>query len=102
MAIPEAPNFYSMLRTTLSREQVAGLYGALGWKVRRCSWTDFEVRSPWAELVIAAESPILLHGAVDDVVARADELVAPLRQAGVAFRGECYGPDMELLTEISG
>jgi hypothetical protein len=91
-----------MLDTALSREEVAGLYGALGWKVRRCSWTDFEVRSSWAELVIEAESPILLHGAVDDVVGRAGELVEPLRRAGVAFRGECYGPDMELLSEISG
>jgi hypothetical protein len=29
-------NFFSYLDTTLSREQVAGLYGALGWQVRKC------------------------------------------------------------------
>jgi hypothetical protein len=99
---PDTSNFYSSLHTTLSREQVAGLYGVLGWRVRKCSWTDFEVRGPWAELVIEAESPILMHGLVADVLANAEEVVAPLRAVGVSFTAECYGPDGELLRELSG
>jgi hypothetical protein len=100
--LPDTSNFYSSLHTTLSREQVAGLYGALGWRVRKCSWTDYEVFGPWAELVIETESPILMHGPVADVLAHAEELVAPLRAAGVSFTAECYGPDGELLRELSG
>jgi hypothetical protein len=100
--IPDTSNFYGSLHTTLSREQVAGLYGALGWRVRKCSWTDFEVFGPWAELVIEAEAPILLHGSVADVLANAEELVAPLRAAGVSFTAECCGPAGELLRELSG
>jgi hypothetical protein len=100
--IPDTSNFYSSLHTALSREQIAGLYGALGWQVRKCSWTDYEVFSPWCELVIEAESPILMHGPVADVVAHAEELVAPLRAAGVRFTAECYGPwpDKELLLKL--
>jgi hypothetical protein len=100
--LPDRPNFYSALTTALTREQVAGLYGALGWQVRKCSWVDYEVFSDWAELVIEAESPILMHGMVAALPARAEELVAPLRAAGVAFTSECYGPhpDMELLLEL--
>jgi hypothetical protein len=100
--LPDAPNFYSSLHTTLSREHVAGLYGALGWRVRKCSWTDYEVFGPWAELVIEAESPILMHGSVADVLAHLEELVAPLRACGVSFTAECYGPEGELIREFSG
>jgi len=102
--MPEGANFNSTLDTTLSREQVASLYGALGWQVRNCSWADFEVISDWAELVIEATGPILMHGSVADVLNRAEELVSPLRAAGVAFTAECYGPDPDraLLRELRG
>ena len=100
--MPNSSNFYSSLHTTLSREQVAGLYESLGWNVRKCSWVDYEVVSDWAELVIEAESPILMHGLVADLLARIGELVNPLRAAGVAFEAECYGPepDRKLLLEV--
>jgi hypothetical protein len=72
--VPDCSNFYSSLHTSLSREQVAGLYGAIGWRVRKCSWVDYEVISDWADLVIEAERPILMHGPVADLPHRAEEL----------------------------
>lgn len=90
--IPDGSNFYSSLYTALTREEVAGLYGALGWRVRKCSWVDYEVMCNWAELVIESDGPILMHGPVADLPARAEELVAPLRMAGIEFTAECYGP----------
>lgn len=100
--VPDTSNFFSSLHTALIREQVAGLYGALGWRVRKCSWVDYEVVSDWAELVIEGKSPILMHGRVADLPARVEELVAPLRAAGVSFTAECYGlePGRELLWEL--
>jgi hypothetical protein len=100
--IPDSSNFFSSLHTALSREEVANLYGALGWRVRKCSWTDFEIISDSAELVIESESPILMHGPVADLIARAEELVTPLRMAGITFTAECYGPepDRKLLLEL--
>lgn len=62
-------------------------------------WTDYEVVSAFAELVVEAESPILLHGPVDDVESNADRILAPLRAAGVADTAECYGVSGELLRE---
>jgi hypothetical protein len=41
-------------------------------------------------LVIESEAPLLLHGPVDDVVANLDRILAPLKQAGVAYTAECY------------
>lgn len=100
--VPDSSNFFSSLHTSLSRKEVAGLYGALGWRIRKCTWVDYEVISSWAELVIESEGPILMHGPVADLPARAEELVAPLRAAGVSFTAECYGPEpnCELLLEL--
>ena len=99
--LPDTANFYSSLQTTLSREQVAGLYAALGWRVRKCSWTDYEVFGPWCELIIEADSPILMHGPVANVLGHAEELLAPLRAAGVNFTAECYTPGGDLLKQFS-
>lgn len=100
--IPDASNFFSSLDTTLSKRHIARLYGALGWQVRKCTWVDYEVTSDWAELVIESERPILMHGSVADLLARAEELVAPLRVAKVSFSAECYAtsPERELLLEL--
>lgn len=98
--IPKGSNFFSSLHTVLSREDVAGIYSALGWQIRKCSWTDYEISNNWAELLIAGESPILMHGTVANLPARAEELVAPLRSASLSFTAECYGPNGELLLEI--
>ena len=100
--LPDSSNFFSSLHTSLSKKQVARLYEALGWRVRKCSWVDYEVVSDWAELVIEAGFPILVHGLVADLPARVEELVTPLRTAGISFAAECYAPepDGKLLLEL--
>ncbi len=102
-AIPNSSNFFSSLNTRLSRKQIANLYKSLGWQVRKCSWTDYEVRSDWAELIIESESPILIHGPVANLPTRIEDLVAPLRNADVSFNAECYGPEPDnvLILEIA-
>ena len=99
---PDTANFHSSLRTALSNEQVADLYGALGWRIRRCGWSEYEVSGPWAQLIIEADAPILMHGFLVDVLVHVDELLSPLGGAGVAFTAECYGPAGELLRELRG
>jgi hypothetical protein len=100
--LPNSANLFSALDTTLSKEQVANLYGAVGWRVRKCSYVDYEVACDWAELIIESESPILMHGLVAELPARAEDVLAPLRAAQVAFAAECYGPqpDRELILEF--
>lgn len=83
--IPEKPNFFSMIGAGFDRQQIAELYREAGWRVRKCSWTDYEIESDWAELILEGESPVLLHGSVSDLPSRAEELLAPLRINGVAF-----------------
>ena len=100
--LPDRTNFYSILRTDLTPKQVARLYEAQGWRARKCSWTDFELYGPNAELVIESDSPLLMHGAVADVERNLESIVAPLRQADVPFTAECYDADKVLLQTIEG
>lgn len=98
----DCSDFFSTLDTTLTRKQIARLYEAIGWQVRKCAWKDYEIVNDWAELVIEGEKPILMHGWAFDLIARVEELVTPLRVAGVSFTAECYGsgPERELLLEL--
>lgn len=92
VTLPDRANSSCEVHTELSRKQLAKLYSAAGWEVRKCSFVDFEVETDWEELVIEAESPIPINGLVADVVSHADDLVSPLRAARVEFSAECYGP----------
>jgi hypothetical protein len=95
--VPDSSNFFASLATELSKEQVARLYERRGWAVRKCTWVDFEIRCPWAELIIDGESPILLHGPVAQVLLNVEAILAPLREAGVSYTAECHGEAAELL-----
>lgn len=98
-AIPDASNFYSALDTTWPRQRVANLFRLLGFEVRKCSWVDFEITCDWAELVIEAEAPVLMHGPVADVLANAEKLLARLREAQIEYSAECYDENGALLQE---
>ena len=100
--IPDRPNFFSKIDTQLSCKQIAELYRAAGWRVRKCSWTDYEINNDWGELVVMSDSPVLLNGNVADIPARAEEVLAPLRGAAIKFTAGFYGPDpeRELLLEL--
>ena len=101
--MPNGANFTCSLDTTSSREEIASLYGALGWRVHKLAWADYEIICDGADLYITAESPIEMHGRVAHVD-RVRELVVPLRVAGVSFEAECFGPEpsYKLLLTLRG
>lgn len=89
--IPDKPNFFSTIGAGFTRQQIVELYREAGWQVRKCGWTDYEIKSDWAELILEGESPLLLHGSVSDLPSRAEELLAPLRASGVTFATDPLG-----------
>jgi hypothetical protein len=86
----------------LTAEQVAALYDYRGWQIRKTGWTEYEMRSEWADLALYPDhtGALLLHGLLVGPLAREAELFAPLREAGVRCWGELYGADDELLQEF--
>jgi len=81
------------------RRRVARLYERLGWEVRKSGWAESEMRSPVAELVVQAESPVLLHGLVLGDLDTVESVLAPLREAEAVFEGECYDGSGKLLKD---
>lgn len=45
------------------------MFESKGWSVRKSSWTDFEISTPWGELTIESDdnSP-LINGAIDQAM----------------------------------
>jgi len=93
-------DFHASLWTTRSPRHVAKLFASPTWQVRKSSWTDYEIESPFAELEIMAWSPILLNGFVADAGPSVDRILVTLQSAGIAYDGECYESDGTLLREF--
>ena len=89
--------FYSSLWTRLSRRKVADLFGRHGWSVRKCSWTDYEVITDLAELVIEADHPILVHGSIASVSEVVPVIDAVLSSADIEYTFEGYDEDDNLV-----
>ena len=73
--LPDGANFFSSLETSLSRKQIAALFERQGWDVSKAGWEEYEVQSNFAELIIEAEKPVLIHGPVADVLENGPKIV---------------------------
>jgi hypothetical protein len=93
-------HLFAVLDASLSKQRIAEHFGLEGWSVRKCSWFDYEVRGPWAELVLEGESEVLLHGPIANAHVHANEILSPLRTAGVGFKAEFYDAKHTILFEV--
>ena len=104
--LPDTSNLFGSLGTTWPAERVAQLFAYRGWELRKCSWTDYEVTSGFAELVIEASSSepgtVLIHGAVADVLTNLPEIANPLAAAGISYSFECYDTAFALIHHTRG
>jgi hypothetical protein len=91
--IPESSNVFLCVYTELSPAQVAALFGKHAWEFRPCDWTNFEIWSPFAELVIEDSNPILIHGCVADVESRIEQVVQPLVINRIPHEFDCWDGD---------
>jgi len=97
--LPAQTNFCSAVQTDLQPEEIARLFASPVWRVRKCSWTDYEAISDFAELVIEASNPVLVHGLVADPTVNADRVVEPLVAAGLYGSFEVYDDGHALILE---
>src|SRR5262249_5939081 len=88
-------DFFASLHTAWSKRRIARLFAGPVWTVRKCGWTDYELTSPFAELVIEAESPTLFNGSVLDAEANIDQILMLLRDTKIAQSAECYDSEGE-------
>lgn len=95
--LPEFSNFFASLHTNWPARKVAERFAA-GWQfIEPDDAPHFEVHTHWAELVIEAESPVLLHGVIADITTNAEVVADLLRKAGITFTAEAYSETLELL-----
>ena len=52
--LPERNNFYASFARA-NKGKIAEVFSSNGWLLRKSSWTDFELRNNWSELVLEGE-----------------------------------------------
>lgn len=94
---PEEANFFGVLTTSKSKEEIAILYENNGWLMRKCSETDFEISTPTASIVIDGINEILMHGLVAYVDLNINEIVYPLAINKISYKVEIYSAEDEVI-----
>ena len=99
--VPEKSNFFCSLNTEMTVGQIAEIFRPLKATIRKCAYDDFEVCLPWPDLVIEPGPPMLMHGAVADVLDNGRRILCLLRSANVVdYSEECYDASGELLSHF--
>lgn len=88
--LPEFNNLYGSLFTRRSKAWVASRFKKAGWAVRMCTWTDYEVASEYAELVIEGEGEMLVQGAMIDFGDNIASVLTVLEENSVLYSIEHY------------
>jgi hypothetical protein len=95
--LPDQTNFYCSVDTHDRPESLARLFAPPDWRVRKCSWTDYEAHSDFAEVVIESSGPVLVHGPVANVLVNGLRISDLFAAAGFSGTFECYDERHELL-----
>lgn len=88
--LPDRNNFYCVVHTQKGPEELARIFAPPDWRVRNCSWKDYEAQSDFAEIVIESTDPVLIHGPVANVEVNCLRIVELLVAAGLSGKFECY------------
>ncbi|WP_405662869.1 hypothetical protein OG379_14810 [Streptomyces sp. NBC_01166] len=84
-------NICGSLTATAGAQRAAEAFHAIGWAVRRSSWTEFKVETAFAELELMPLDPVVFSGFVDP--ARLAVLLAALKEMGLPFTVEFEDDD---------
>lgn len=88
--VPDRTNFYCSVHTQQKPKELARLFAPPDWRVRKCSWKDYEAKSVFAEIVIESTDPVLIHGPVANVEVNCAKIAELLAAAGLSGTFECY------------
>ena len=94
-------DIYMSLTTGYSRYDVVKLFTSRGWASRQCAWTEYEITSDFAELVIASENPILLSGSVSRDSNAVPSIAKILNDARIEFEFEVYDENHRMIASRS-
>ncbi|QDT34463.1 hypothetical protein [Thalassoglobus polymorphus] len=83
-------DLHIVLETGEKLWKIARLFAKNGWATRECSWTEFEIQSTDADLLLAPASPPLLSGGVSDDPEAVDRILTLLDSAAIPYAYEVY------------
>ncbi len=98
--ISDQNNLYGTIYAVESKRSLSELFVASGWSSRKSAWTDFEIKSEWAEITIENEDNTpLINGAIDP--AMFDNFRFLLESHKIKYSLELYDEQGNLLRKES-
>jgi len=96
--IPNQNNLYGTIFDIESKRILADMFGANGWSVRKSTWTDFEIRTEWSQIVIENEDQNpLINGVIDPTMF--DSFCLLLDSLKIKYSIELYDNQGRLIKE---
>ncbi len=97
--MPEENNFYACFYNT-SKTSVKELLEKNNWSICKASWTDFELRNSWTDLILEGdENEPLLNGRVAFHKDNISFIDNPFKSLGGKYTFEFYDKDKNLIFE---
>ena len=93
-------SIYATLDGAPDKTLLAQQFAAHGWHIRKAGWDAFEMRHACAELILEAQSPVLLHGnlcCIGDSEEILADMLRILQSAGQAYTVEIYDDNAQTL-----
>ncbi|WP_034272195.1 hypothetical protein [Actinospica robiniae] len=97
----DGPNAYGSLLAVADALSVAQAFHEAGWRVRKSSWTDFQVQHTFAEIELrgGGEGPVGFSGCV--APDRVDDLLAAFAALSPSYNLEIYDEVGDLVAAYS-
>ena len=94
---PERNNFYASFNR-VNKGKIAEIFANNGWLLRKSSWTDFELRNDWSDLILQGEEENpLMNGVIIYNETNIEKMDATLAMMGGQYVYEFYDESENLL-----
>lgn len=85
-------NVYGSVQAAPLPDSLVRLFATAGWRVRKSTWTDYEVGCAWAEIEFGCDERVRTFSGVIEPD-HLPELIETLTNLGVSGTIELHGPD---------
>ncbi len=95
--IPDSNNLYGVIKSDISKVEIAKEFEKVGWKIRKSSWTDIECKCAYAELELIGKDEVLIQGRIDkNELSRLQDVLVMLH-----YSVELYNDENEVIKTVA-
>jgi hypothetical protein len=84
-----------------NKNEIANEFEKNGWKKRKCTWVDYEIKNEWSEIIIEGNEPdCLLNGYFKDIESHLDDIIRILSKSTSNWSLEIYNNENVMIKKV--